>query len=158
LSPSRRAAVACTPRTSSAEHLAEHLAQPRGLAGEYMPGGFGQGYLAAQAVTAWAISAPTGPPPRMSRWCGTAFMPVTSPLYPPRLHPIRAELAALQRAKRPQAVVSEFNGLEHAPQALATVFDRGSPYSGRRVVGIAARSTTTHTGLARRHSPWNISL
>ena len=32
------------------------------------------------ARTAWAISAPTGPPPRMSRRRGTAFMPVTSRL------------------------------------------------------------------------------
>ena len=30
--------------------------------------------------TAWAISAPTGPPPRISRRRGTAFMPVTSRL------------------------------------------------------------------------------
>jgi len=48
--------------------------------------------------------------------------------------PIRAELAALLRAKRLRVVVSEFEGLERAPDALATVFDRGSPYIGRRVV------------------------
>jgi len=36
-----------------------------------------------------------------------------------------------------QAVVSEFNGLERAPEALATVFDRGSPYIGKRVVRIS---------------------
>jgi hypothetical protein len=36
-------------------------------------------------------------------------------------------------------VVSEFQGLERAPEALATVFDRGSPYIGRRVVRISER-------------------
>jgi len=57
-------------------------------------------------------------------------------LLPERLLPIRAELAALLRAKQPRVVVSEFQGLERAPEALATVFDRGSPYIGRRVVRI----------------------
>ena len=32
-----------------------------------------------------------------------------------------------------RVVVSEFEGLERAPEALATVFDRGSPYIGRRL-------------------------
>jgi hypothetical protein len=36
-----------------------------------------------------------------------------------------------------RAVVSEFDGLGRAPEALATVFDRGSPHIGRRVVRIA---------------------
>jgi hypothetical protein len=36
-----------------------------------------------------------------------------------------------------RVVVSEFQGLERAPGALATVFDRGSPYIGRRVVRIS---------------------
>jgi NADPH:quinone reductase-like Zn-dependent oxidoreductase len=56
---------------------------------------------------------------------------------PQRLYPIRAELAALLRAKRLRAVVGEFNGLERASEALATVFDRGSPYAGRRFVRIS---------------------
>jgi len=34
-------------------------------------------------------------------------------------------------------VVSEFEGLERAPEALATVFDRGSLHIGRRVVRIS---------------------
>jgi len=59
---------------------------------------------------------------------------IVSDFYPQRLLPIRAELAALLRAKRLRVVVSEFEGLERAPDALATVFDRGSPYIGRRVV------------------------
>jgi NADPH-dependent curcumin reductase CurA len=58
--------------------------------------------------------------------------------YADRLLPIRAELAELMRTKRLRVVVSEFAGLERAPEALATVFDRGSPHIGRRVVRIAA--------------------
>lgn len=42
-------------------------------------------------------------------------------------------------AGRLRAVVSEFDGLDRAPEALATVFDRRSPYLGRRVVRIAAQ-------------------
>lgn len=63
---------------------------------------------------------------------------IVSDFYPERLAPIRAELAALLRAGQVRVVVSEFAGLERAPQALATVFDRGSPYIGRRVVRISA--------------------
>ena len=62
---------------------------------------------------------------------------IVSDYYPRRLLAIRAELGALLRAKRLRAVVSEFEGLERAPEALATVFDRGSRYIGRRVVRIA---------------------
>jgi NADPH-dependent curcumin reductase len=62
---------------------------------------------------------------------------IVSDYYPQRLYPIRSELAALLRAKQLRAVVSEFKGLERAPQALETVFDRGSPYIGRRVVRIS---------------------
>ncbi|HEV7451355.1 MAG TPA: hypothetical protein VGO16_08195 [Pseudonocardiaceae bacterium] len=62
---------------------------------------------------------------------------IVSDYYPQQLYPIRAELAALLRAKLLRAVVSEFKGLEHAPEALATVFDRGSPHIGRRVVRIS---------------------
>jgi hypothetical protein len=50
------------------------------------------------------------------------------------LLPIRSELAALLRTKQLRVVVSEFEGLERAPEALTTVFDRGSPYIGSRVV------------------------
>lgn len=62
---------------------------------------------------------------------------IVSDFYPQRLLPIRAELAALLRAQRLRVVVSEFAGLDRAPEALATVFDRGSPYIGRRVVRIS---------------------
>ena len=62
---------------------------------------------------------------------------IVSDYYPQRLYPIRSELAALLRAKQLRAVVSEFDGLERAPEALETVFDRGSPYIGRRVVRIS---------------------
>jgi hypothetical protein len=49
---------------------------------------------------------------------------------PQRLLPIRAELAALLRAERVPAVGSQLDGLERAPEALATVLDRGSPNIG----------------------------
>jgi NADPH-dependent curcumin reductase CurA len=63
---------------------------------------------------------------------------IVSDFYPRRLLPIRAELAALVRARRLRVVVNEFDGLDRAPEALASVFDRGSPHIGRRVVRIAA--------------------
>ena len=62
---------------------------------------------------------------------------IVSDYYPERLTPIRSELGRLPREKRLRAVVSEFDGLGRAPEALATVFDRGSPHIGRRVVRIA---------------------
>jgi NADPH-dependent curcumin reductase CurA len=62
---------------------------------------------------------------------------IVSDYYPTRLSPIRAELAALLRAKLLRVVVSEFEGLERAPEALTTVFDRGSPHIGSRVVWIS---------------------
>jgi NADPH-dependent curcumin reductase CurA len=62
---------------------------------------------------------------------------IVSDFYPERLLPIRARIGELLRAKRLRTVVSEFAGLERAPEALATVFDRGSPYIGRRVVRIS---------------------
>jgi NADPH-dependent curcumin reductase len=62
---------------------------------------------------------------------------IVSDYYPERLSPIRAELAALLRTKQLRVVVSEFEGLERAPEALMTVFDRGSPYIGSRVVRIS---------------------
>jgi NADPH-dependent curcumin reductase CurA len=63
---------------------------------------------------------------------------IVSDHYPKRLLPVRAELAALLRSGRVRAVVSEFQGLGSAPEALSTVFEHGSPYIGRRVVRIAA--------------------
>ena len=54
-----------------------------------------------------------------------------------RLLPIRAELAALVRAQKLRVIVSDFEGLARAPEALATLFDRSSPYIGRRVVRIS---------------------
>jgi hypothetical protein len=63
---------------------------------------------------------------------------IVSDHYPERLLPIRAELAALLRSGQVRAVVSEFEGLGSAPEALGTVFDHGSPHIGRRVVRIAA--------------------
>jgi NADPH-dependent curcumin reductase CurA len=62
---------------------------------------------------------------------------VVSDYYPERLAPIRADIGRLLHEKRLRAVVNEFDGLDRAPEALATVFDRGSPYIGRRVVRIA---------------------
>jgi NADPH-dependent curcumin reductase CurA len=64
---------------------------------------------------------------------------IVSDFYPTRLQPIRAELGALLRAGAVRAVVSEFPGLASAPQALASVFDRGSAHVGKRVVRIADR-------------------
>lgn len=63
---------------------------------------------------------------------------IVSDFYPQRLQPIRAELAALVRSRRLRVVVSEFDGLNRAPEALASVFDRSSPQLGRRVVRISA--------------------
>jgi NADPH-dependent curcumin reductase CurA len=63
---------------------------------------------------------------------------IVSDFYAERLLPIRASLAALLRSGQVQAVISEFSGLDRAPEALATVFDRGSPHIGRRVVRIAS--------------------
>jgi NADPH-dependent curcumin reductase CurA len=62
---------------------------------------------------------------------------IVSDFYPERLLPIREQIAELLREKRLRVVVSEFAGLERAPEALATVFDRGSPYIGSRVVRIS---------------------
>lgn len=62
---------------------------------------------------------------------------IVSDYYPERLTPIRAEMGRLLREKRLRAVVNEFEGLDRAPEALSTVFDRGSPYIGRRTVRIA---------------------
>jgi NADPH-dependent curcumin reductase CurA len=62
---------------------------------------------------------------------------IVSDFYPQRLQPIRAELAELVRSKRLRVVVSEFEGLDRAPEALASVFDRSSPLLGRRVVRIS---------------------
>ncbi len=62
---------------------------------------------------------------------------IVSDFYPERLLPIRAQIGELLRAKRLRVVVSEFQGLERAPEALASVFDRGSPHIGSRVVRIS---------------------
>jgi hypothetical protein len=62
---------------------------------------------------------------------------IVSDFYPTRLVPIRAELAELLRTKQLRVVASEFEGLERAPEALTTVFDRGSPHIGSRVVRIS---------------------
>jgi NADPH-dependent curcumin reductase CurA len=62
---------------------------------------------------------------------------IVSDFYPERLQPIRAELAGLVRSRRLRVVVSEFDGLDQAPEALASVFKRGSPQLGRRVVRIS---------------------
>ncbi len=62
---------------------------------------------------------------------------IVGDFYPERLLPIREQIGVLLRAKRLRVVVSEFAGLERAAEALATVFDRGSPYIGSRVVRIS---------------------
>jgi hypothetical protein len=65
---------------------------------------------------------------------------IVSDHYPTRLHTARADLSALLHDGRLKAVVSEFDGLDRAPEALASVFERGSPHIGRRVVRIARTS------------------
>jgi len=62
---------------------------------------------------------------------------IVSDFYPTRLQTARADLSALLHDGRLKAVVSEFDGLDRAPEALASVFERGSPHIGRRVVRIA---------------------
>jgi NADPH-dependent curcumin reductase len=64
---------------------------------------------------------------------------VASDHYAQRLLPIRAELAALLSAGRLRAVVSEFEGIQRAPEALGTLFDRASPYVGKHVVRLSER-------------------
>lgn len=61
---------------------------------------------------------------------------LASDYYPTRLRPIREELGALLQAAKIRAVVTEFAGLDSASKALATLFDRGSRYVGKRVVRI----------------------
>jgi NADPH-dependent curcumin reductase CurA len=61
---------------------------------------------------------------------------VASDHYVERLTSVRTELAGLLRAGSLRAVVSEFDGLESAPQALRSVFEQASPYIGKRVVRI----------------------
>ena len=98
--------------------------------------------LGADARSTTAIphfrSACSGPRARVSTCSSTTLAAfIVSDFYPQRLLPIRAELAVLLRAKQRRVVVSEFAGLRRAPEALATAFDRGSPYIGRRVVRIS---------------------
>jgi NADPH-dependent curcumin reductase CurA len=62
---------------------------------------------------------------------------IVGDFYAEKLLSIREEIASLVRDKKLRVVVSEFTGLERAPEALATVFERGSPYLGKRVVRIA---------------------
>jgi len=61
---------------------------------------------------------------------------IVSDYYPTRLMPIREELGELLRSGKIRAVVTEFHGLDSAPKALATLFDRGSSDLGKRVVRI----------------------
>jgi NADPH-dependent curcumin reductase CurA len=61
---------------------------------------------------------------------------IVSDYYPARLLPVRKELGTLLHAGKIRAVVSEFRGLDSAPRALATVFERGSPHIGKRIVRI----------------------
>ncbi|HEY2792348.1 MAG TPA: NADP-dependent oxidoreductase [Micromonosporaceae bacterium] len=62
---------------------------------------------------------------------------IVSDFYPKRLLPIRQQLGELLKSGKLRVVVSEFAGLEKAPEALADVFDRGSPHIGRRIVRIS---------------------
>ncbi|MFC4031967.1 zinc-binding dehydrogenase [Streptomyces polygonati] len=57
--------------------------------------------------------------------------------YEKRLLPIRAELSRLLKEGQVTTVISEFEGLESAPEAFASVFRKGSPFLGKRVVRIA---------------------
>jgi hypothetical protein len=69
---------------------------------------------------------------------------IVSDFYPERLLPIRAELAALLRAKQLRVAVSEFQGLERAPEALATVSTAAPLYrqAGRPDLGGVGRAVT----------------
>jgi NADPH-dependent curcumin reductase CurA len=62
---------------------------------------------------------------------------IVSDHYAERLLPVREEIADLLHGGRVRTVVSTFEGLDRAPEALATVFDRGSPHLGKRVVVIS---------------------
>jgi NADPH-dependent curcumin reductase CurA len=63
---------------------------------------------------------------------------IVSDYYPERLVPIRQDIAALLRDGRLRPVVTEFDGLDSAPEALRAIFDPGSRHVGKRVVRIAA--------------------
>jgi len=62
---------------------------------------------------------------------------IVSDFYEKRLIQMREELAALVRSAKVRLVISEFEGLAQAPKALASLFERGTSYLGRRVVRIA---------------------
>ncbi len=62
---------------------------------------------------------------------------IVSDFYPHRLAAMREQLSALVKAGSVSLVISEFEGLERAPDALASLFERGTSYLGRRVVRIA---------------------
>ena len=57
--------------------------------------------------------------------------------YESRLVDVREELSALLRSGTITNVVTEFDGLKAAPEALASVFERGTTHVGKRVVRIA---------------------
>jgi hypothetical protein len=63
---------------------------------------------------------------------------IVSDFYAARLTAMREELSALVHAGTLRPVVSEFSGLAKAPEALASLFERGSPHLGRRVIRIGA--------------------
>jgi NADPH-dependent curcumin reductase CurA len=57
--------------------------------------------------------------------------------YPQRLTAMREELSALANDGKLRQIVTEFSGLERAPEVLASLFERGTSYLGRRVIRIA---------------------
>ncbi|MCS5717726.1 NADP-dependent oxidoreductase [Herbiconiux sp. CPCC 205763] len=59
--------------------------------------------------------------------------------YAERLLPAREELSELLKTGAVKNVVTEFQGLESAPRALASVFESGTDYVGKRIVRIADR-------------------
>jgi hypothetical protein len=62
---------------------------------------------------------------------------IVSDFYPQRLMAMREELSALASDGKISQVISEFHGLEQAPEVLASLFESATSYLGRRVVRIA---------------------
>ncbi len=63
---------------------------------------------------------------------------IVSDFYPEHLQAMREELSRLANRGQISQVISEFAGLERAPEVLASLFQSGTSYLGRRVIRIGS--------------------
>jgi NADPH-dependent curcumin reductase CurA len=63
---------------------------------------------------------------------------IVSDFYPQHLQSMREELSRLANDGKISQVISEFDGLERAPDVLASLFQSGTSYLGRRVIRIGS--------------------